>query len=257
MPVYRPPGVLSETSMWFDASYLQPARTAAALPAGMVLRNAGAAAGAAAQAARLATAGTALQVDKDGMIVDGKVVNKRSLSIERGVMKKVNGIIVHQTGGGTAQSSLDSYKKKDANGAHLLIDKDGTIYQTASLYQRANHVGKLKSRCISENRCTPAEIQAQKKFSPSAENKREMAKQVPDRFPSNSDSIGIEIVSAATQSPKDKNVFIYDSVNEKQNASLAWLVRSLSATLGVSMKEVFRHPDVSRKQASEASTATW
>src|SRR5260221_2436758 len=50
-------------------------------------------------------------------------------TIERGEMKEIHGIIVHQTGGSTAQSSIDSYKNPSANGAHFLIEKDGTIYQ--------------------------------------------------------------------------------------------------------------------------------
>jgi N-acetylmuramoyl-L-alanine amidase len=257
MALYRMPGVLSDASAFVDSSRAPPSRSGAGQPASLVIAGGGVAAASAAQAGRVAGAGSVLQIDKDGMVVDGKVTARRALGLERGEMKKVNGIIVHQTGGATAQSALDSYKKKDANGAHFLIDKDGSIYQTASIYQRANHVGKLKSRCLVENRCTPAELKALKKFSPTAENKREIAKQVPDRYPSNTDSIGVEIVGTATKSPTDKNVFIYEAVNDQQNASLSWLVNSLGSTLGVSMTEVFRHPDVSRKQASEASSAKW
>jgi N-acetyl-anhydromuramyl-L-alanine amidase AmpD len=55
------------------------------------------------------------------------------LTIERGEMKIVRGIIVHHTGGSTAASSLESYKNPRANGAHFLIERDGTIYQTAPL----------------------------------------------------------------------------------------------------------------------------
>lgn len=86
-----------------------------------------------------------------------------------------------------------------------------------------------------------------------------MAKQVPDRFPANIDSIGIEPVGEAlprgSAVPEDKKV--YETVTEAQNASLAWLVRELSATLAIGATEVFRHPTVSRKNASEASTAKW
>jgi hypothetical protein len=34
---------------------------------------------------------------------------------------------VHQTGGANAASSLSSYAKADATGAHFLIDRDGTV----------------------------------------------------------------------------------------------------------------------------------
>jgi N-acetylmuramoyl-L-alanine amidase len=200
---------------------------------------------------------TSLQIDKDGMVSDPKVVPVRSTNIERGSMPVVHGIIVHQTGGGSAQSTLDSYKKVDANGAHFLIGKDGTIYQTASLNEKTWHVGKLKARCLAELSCSPADIKASQTFSPTVENKREMAKPVPQRYPSNSDAIGIELVGAALPTPKDKTQLVYEPVTKEQNESLAWLVKSLSTTLAVPTTEVFRHPDVSRKNPTEASTADW
>ncbi|MET3136173.1 N-acetyl-anhydromuramyl-L-alanine amidase AmpD [Undibacterium sp. GrIS 1.2] len=201
-----------------------------------------------------------LLIDLDGMVVDRRVTKARSKSIERGKLKTINGIIVHQTGGATAQSSIDSYKNPSANGAHFLIDIDGRIYQTASIYQQTWHVGKLKSRCIWEKRCTPIELKQLQHFSPSGENKREMAKDFPNRFPSNQDSIGIEIVGEAT-SPAGGKVNeqnqVYRTVNKDQNTSLQWLVSELSALLEIQTSEIFRHPDVSRKNPTEASTAKW
>lgn len=191
-----------------------------------------------------------LIIDKEGMVTDPKVKAARATTIERGPMDKVNGIIVHQTGGGTAESSLSSYKAASANGAHFLIDKDGTIHQTASIYKQTWHVGKLQSRCVLEKTCSEVDLTALKKFNPKRENDREMEKSVPERYPANVDSIGIEIVGKAV---KD----VYETVNEAQNASLLWLVAELSATLKVPMSEVFRHPTVSRKNPTEASTAKW
>ena len=65
-------------------------------------------------------------------------------------MEHLNGIVVHQTGGATVSSTFNSYSNTAhvPNGAHFLIDKDGTIYQTASLHRMTNHIGKLQSRCI-------------------------------------------------------------------------------------------------------------
>jgi N-acetyl-anhydromuramyl-L-alanine amidase AmpD len=204
-----------------------------------------------------ATQAANLKIDADGMIVDAKVKSARSIGLEHGAMKAIHGIIVHQTNAPTAKSTLDSYKLAGANGAHLLIDKDGTIYQTASLYKRTRHVGALKARCLVENRCTPVELKAYSKFDPKGMHKSESAKSVPDRYPSNDDSIGIELVGKSSPSPKDPKLFIYEVVTDEQNKSLAWLTQMLSSALGVSMNEVFRHPDVSRKQPSEASTAKW
>ena len=68
-----------------------------------------------------------LALDKDGMVQDPRVRAARQSTIERGDMAKVNGIIVHQTGGSTAASSLSSYKNAGASGAHFLIERDGTV----------------------------------------------------------------------------------------------------------------------------------
>lgn len=192
-----------------------------------------------------------LVVDKDGMVQEPRVRAARQATIERGDMTTVNGIIVHQTGGATAVSSLSSYKNAGATGAHFLVDRDGTIYQTASVHKKTWHVGKLKARCVVEQRCAPVELAALKKFNPSAENQREKAKQAPARYPSNDDSIGIELVGKVLANG------VYEAVSDPQNVSLAWLVAEIRATLGVPMTEVFRHPDVSRKNPSEAQTARW
>ena len=192
-----------------------------------------------------------LALDKDGMVQDPRVRAARQATIERGDMAKVNGIIVHQTGGSTAASSLSSYKNAGASGAHFLIDRDGTVYQTASMYKKSWHVGKLKARCLVEQRCTPVELTALKKFNPTAENSQEKAKQVPDRYPSNDDSVGIELVGKVLANG------VYDAVTADQNTSLRWLVAEVQTTLGVAVTEVFRHPEVSRKNPSEAQSAKW
>jgi N-acetyl-anhydromuramyl-L-alanine amidase AmpD len=192
-----------------------------------------------------------LVLDKDGMVQDPRVRAARQATIERADMAKVNGIIVHQTGGSTAASSLSSYKNAGASGAHFLIDRDGTVYQTASMRKKTWHVGKLKARCLVEQRCTPVELAALKKFNPTAENSQEKAKQVPDRYPSNDDSVGIELVGKVLANG------VYDAVTADQNTSLRWLVSEIQTTLGVAVTEVFRHPEVSRKNPSEAQSAKW
>lgn len=72
-------------------------------------------------------------------------------------MPVVHGVIVHQTDASTAASSLAAYKIR-AIGVHFLIDKDGTIYQTAAVTKRVSHVGKLRARCLAEHRCAPERL---------------------------------------------------------------------------------------------------
>ena len=199
-----------------------------------------------------------LQIDKNGVVLNDKVSNAISPKIEHAAMPVVRGIIVHQTGGATAQSSLSSYKTAGANGAHFLIDKDGSIYQSASVYKQTWHVGKLRSRCMMELKCSIEETKLNKSFNPSKEHQRESAKSVPDRYPSNEDSIGIELVGVATALDAKKPLELtYENVTAEQNKSLQWLVAELEMTLNIATTEVFRHPVVSRKNASEASSAQW
>jgi N-acetyl-anhydromuramyl-L-alanine amidase AmpD len=198
-------------------------------------------------------------VDQNGLLRDLRVRPKISSTIERGEMAAIHGIIVHQTDSMTAQSTLDSYKKAGANGAHFLIDKDGTIYQTASLHRQTWHVGKLKARCLVEKSCSPTDIKAYRRFDPPGMHARESVKVVPQRYPSNVDSIGIELVGKALPvDPKQPDgPSVYEVVTDAQNESLKWLIDNLTHLLGVPMTEVFRHPDASWKNLSEASTAKW
>ncbi len=85
-----------------------------------------------------------------------------------------------------------------------------------------------------------------------------MRKQVPERYPANVDSLGIELVGQAFPlNEPDADKRTYEGVTAAQSASLQWLVQELARTLGVAMTEVFRHPTVSQKNRTEAATATW
>lgn len=132
-----------------------------------------------------------------------------------------------------------------------MIDKDGTIYQVASLHRQTWHVGKLRARCVAEHRCSKIELDMLSHFNPTAEHRMEMSKQVPQRYPSNEDSVGIEIVGALASQG------VYETVNAQQNVSLQWLISELTSTFGIPMTEIFRHPVVSRKNPTEAESALW
>jgi N-acetyl-anhydromuramyl-L-alanine amidase AmpD len=197
------------------------------------------------------------KVDEKGHVIDLRVKVAIAPGIERRRMTHVHGIVVHQTGSSTASATLNSYMNP-TNGAHFLIDKDGTIYQTASLFRQTWHVGKLRARCLAEQRCRPGEAADLAKMAPSARHTHEMRKSVPDRYPANQDSIGIELVGQAfplNGSNSDRRT--YEAVTAEQNASLAWLIKSLTDTLGIPMNEIFRHPVVSQKNVTEAASAKW
>lgn len=216
-----------------------------------------------------------LQIDPQGMVAASRVQPRRFTIIERSPMSSITGIVVHQTGSSNEESVFASYKL-GGNGAHFLIAKNGTLYQTASVNYRTNHVGPLKARCLVEHRCTAAAFKKSNTFPQNSAvermNKIEMSKSVPIRYPSNTDSIGIEIVGISSLPPGVKmpsglskvqqDAFmgekaVYEPITTAQNNSLRWLVDELISTLQLNAEEVHRHPDVSRKNATEASTAIW
>jgi N-acetyl-anhydromuramyl-L-alanine amidase AmpD len=199
-----------------------------------------------------------LFISKQGHVDHDRVRVRIFNTIEHGSMSVVHGIVVHQTGASTADSTFNSYQQKGANGAHFLIDRDGTIYQTASLMRVTYHVGNIKSRCLQTLQCSPVEIaasrEAQRRGSYKGLNQREMSKSWPNRLPSNIDSIGIELVGAAQIKNGEK---IYDDPTTEQNASLKWLVAELAETLEINKTEVYPHPAVSYKNPTEAKAAQW
>lgn len=201
-----------------------------------------------------------LYIDDNGLVKSNRITIKIFSKIERGKMDRVNGIIVHQTNTPAASHAFNSYGHPKANGAHFLIDKDGSIYQTASLSKMTWHVGQMKSRCIVTKKCEPAELKImadlEKKWKPKEISDREKAKLFPERYPGNTDSIGIEIVGKAYEE-EGKKIEKYESVNDKQNASLKWLISELVDTLDIPVSEIYRHPDVARKNKTEAGTASW
>lgn len=201
------------------------------------------------------------RIDTDGMVHSALVEARRFTSLERGEMPVVNGIVVHQTGASTAQSTFYSYRNVTI-GAHFLVDKDGKIYQTASLYQRANHVGLLRSRCLERHTCAPTDLKRLQIATLRQRSTMEHRKAFPERFPSNSDSIGIELVGEYNRNPdfgkvRGADEFLYVPVTDDQNGALRWLVNELRRTLNVAAAEVYRHPKVSHKTPTEAAGATW
>ena len=195
-----------------------------------------------------------LQFHSDGWEIGPKITVTRRPNLAHGRMEKINGIIVHQTGAPTAGSSLNSYLQKGANGAHFLIDKDGAIYQTGSVFWRQWHVGNIRPRCMSQKTCTPVEVKAFAHMSVLQKSQYEKKKAVPDRYPSNDDSLGIEMVAGIVGNNANPD---YEKATDAQNASLAWLVGQLEANFQVPSAEVFRHPDVSYKDPHEAESARW
>ena len=198
---------------------------------------------------------------KQGLLLNPKITQKVFSGIERGALNKVNALVIHQTGANTAQQTFNSYAK-GGHGAHFLIDKKGAIYQTARVTQKSYRVGKIKSKCYETKSCTKVQLQSaiqllfQKGVSYSSRitklHHHEKAKPYPDRFPLNSDSLGIEIVGSYDKLKKH-----YEAISPLQNSSLKWLINELYTHFNITSADVYRHPEVSYKMPTEASGATW
>ena len=188
----------------------------------------------------------AVAVDKDGYLTMDGVTKKPIAALEQGALKDVNAVVLHRTDSTKAQSAFDSFKT--GVGTHFLIDKDGTIYQTASLNQLTYHVGKIRARCQVENTCSPQEAKTLDAmgFAPKKIHDHEAKKPYPDRYPTNSDSVGIEVV--ADYNPKTGK---WEEPTPQQKAAIAKLVGNLQQTYGLNNADVYQHDTISYKTAGE------
>lgn len=197
----------------------------------------------------------------DGVIKSTGIITDIYSQIEKGVMKQVNAIVLHQSGSSNSESVYASYKSGQ-NGAHFLIEKNGSIVQTARINRKCWHVGAIRSKCYELKNCSIQglnEVQAVlfkqgqsyalrvKKL-----NQLEATKAYPDRYPTNDDSIGIEIVGAF-----DLKLNQYEMISREQNRALAWLIDLLQTALQMDDNDIYRHPEVSYKKPSEAQSAKW
>ncbi|MBU1351788.1 MAG: N-acetylmuramoyl-L-alanine amidase [Gammaproteobacteria bacterium] len=195
------------------------------------------------------------KITPEGIFVDGRIIVRRYLNLEHGPISTVVAIVLHQTDSSTAQQTFNSYARSP-HGAHFLIDKNGQVYQTASLLMRCQHVGRhIRSRCLEIDKpscdsVAMARIQAMSWSNHvRALDAHERAKPYPQRYPINGDSIGIEIVGRSIDDKK------YEAVTSEQNNSLQWLTGELYSHFSISSQDVYRHPEVSYKNPGEAASA--
>jgi len=181
--------------------------------------------------------------------------------------RKYNAIVIHQTDTETAQNVFNSYTA-EKKGAQFLIDKDGTIYQTASLDKVSRHVGEIRARCLSESTCSKEELdeglkqwneESWKKDGSGISGKakshdHEKVKDFPDRFPKNEDSIGIECVGKAYPQSGSKEP-VYEPLTPEQEKSLKWLTGELAKKYNIPASEIYTHPEIAFKNETEAESA--
>lgn len=195
----------------------------------------------------------------DGKITDKNVEIKTFTSIEHGKINAIRSIVLHRTDSSNANSTLSAYASGQKTGAHFLIDTNGHIYQTANLTKMCLHVGILLPRCQIEKGCDPEELKTitalihEKglSFSQRARNlsRHESGKKYPIRYPSNNDSVGIEVVGKFWPAQKS-----FDKPTLQQFKSLKWLVELLIKEYKLNLRnDVYSHGAIARKEVSEGA----
>ncbi|RDU61320.1 hypothetical protein CQA53_10305 [Helicobacter didelphidarum] len=190
---------------------------------------------------------------------------------ERGLIK-FKAIVLHRTNEETALSTLNSYTNKNAVGAHFLIDKDGTIYQAETLKKYTWHVGKIGSKCYDNDNCdenykkTILGYYQGKVLSQIHSNVRKEEEKnftYPNRYPTNNESIGIEVVGKATKNNEKITYQKYpslqyeshtwDTPTQAQKDSIKNLVEILKKEYNLSNDDIYEHDDISpQKTRGEA-----
>lgn len=82
-------------------------------------------------------------------------------------------------------------------------------------------------------------------------DRHERAKPYPERYPINSDAIGIELMGAYRGEDR------FESVTPLHAQALAWLLGDLYCVLRLGSQDVYRHPAVFYKNPGEARSAKW
>jgi N-acetyl-anhydromuramyl-L-alanine amidase AmpD len=192
-----------------------------------------------------------------------KIETKIIPNIEHGKLSTIKAIVIHRTAASTAKSTLNTWKTKKS-GAHFLIDKSGKIYQTAGLDKKCWHMGLVVAKCRLESSCTKKDGEVISKLLHGTDGwsekfkkilQHERKKSYPDRYPMNSDSIGIELVGLYLGSKtSDKGPF--EQLTDAQADSFLWLITKLLEKYQLSFADdIYAHGEVARKKINEGSGA--
>ncbi|TQR51989.1 hypothetical protein DMC01_12615, partial [Campylobacter troglodytis] len=151
--------------------------------------------------------------------------------------EQIKAIVLHRTDSTSALQAINSFLNKEL-GTHFLIDKDGTIYQCASLHKWTRHIGDIKARDIEINGKNSKDYSKYKNKTYKEIASIEKRKSYPTRYPINNDSIGIEVVGKC-YNDKEKKIKIglnytqyngkWEEAAQEQKVSIKHLVDILKA----------------------------
>ena len=191
-------------------------------------------------------------------ILDGTNIKSQLIAkIGNGKLNVINAIILHRTVSYTTKSVFNTWLGKNVYrvGAHFVIDKDGTIYQCLSIYTKAHHVGRIRSKALETNNFqndVDKKSVCDKKNNISDLSNYEFTKEYPLRFPGNMDSIGIEVVSMYIEQTKQ-----WEKATEAQLKSINLLIDILLTCYkkhngyNLTTKDIYPHDKIAYKTDGE------
>ena len=195
-------------------------------------------------------------IGENGYVQNAGFTIKPIAALEKTKLDGPKAIVLHRTEEGGLQSAFNSAKASGL-GTHFYVDKDGTVYQTVSLLNHTNHVGKIKSRCMADGTCPADETKLIKGWgwSPTKVYNHEKVKAYPERYPMNADSVGIETVSDCIKNckEKDKGTPEWEPPTPEQKASIATIVGILKKEYGLTDADIYEHDDISYKTEGEGA----
>lgn len=162
-------------------------------------------------------------------------------NLEDEPLSQPKAIIIHRTNTADAQSVIRSYESGRTLGTEYLVDIDGTIIRTSKAGFSTSHVGKLRERSPRPGRTssTYRDIHAYE-----LQNF-----EYPQRYPSNEETIGIEVAGEAVANPNGE--MSYPKPNVLQISAVQRLVRYLLDLYDLTYDDVYSHEEVSYRTANE------
>lgn len=191
---------------------------------------------------------SAIYIDDKGYVQNADFTQNPIAALEKEAMTGPHAIILHRTESANADSALTSFKK--GVGTHFLVDKDGTVTQTACLLQYTYHIGKIRSRCYTNGTCSKEETATIKKWgwAPKKIHDHEAEKEYPIRYPINQDSVGIEVVGQYNSTTKK-----WDDATKEQLKSIGKIVKLLKTEYKLTNDDIYEHDKISYKTEGEGA----
>lgn len=195
-----------------------------------------------------------IKIDKDGFLISNKITKKHKTILEHGKISSIKAVVLHRTN----SSSVKNIIGNSSEGTHFWVEKDGTIYQAASLNKKTWHVGKgLYSKQKDETGIGNYE----NTWPHTKRGAEELNKNYPNRYPINSDSVGIEVAGLWTKTSGKETSGKYkgelkgkwDDLTKKQEEAVVCLCQMLKQHYSLSNSDIYAHDDIKPKTKGEGS----